>query len=198
MAAVDDQVEYRSGDAMFSFGADLRVRSWNAAAERLTGVPESEAIGRPCWQLLAGALPDGTRTCHATCSNARLAASGWPVRCFNAVIRTAKEPLLVTLSTIAVRNGGEPLLIHLMREAPPPPTPIGDTPAGADREAPRLTPRQSQVFELIGRGAPAKVISDQLGVSEATVRNHIRAILIELRCNSQLAAVARGRVLGIL
>jgi hypothetical protein len=42
-------------------------------------------------------------------------------------------------------------------------------------------------------GVPAKVIAPELGVVEATVRNHIRAILVALGAHSHLGAVANAR-----
>lgn len=197
MAGQEHERQCCSGDAMFVLDEALRVLSWNAAAERLTGTPASQAVGRHCWQLLAGEQPDGTVTCHTRCSPARLALGGWPVRCFDAEVRTGTGRRLMTLSTIVIRENGRRQLIHLMRDATPAPA-NGTAAASDDGDVPRLTPRQAEVFELMAGGVPAKVISRRLGVSEATVRNHIRAILIELRCNSQLAAVARGRLLGIV
>jgi DNA-binding NarL/FixJ family response regulator len=37
------------------------------------------------------------------------------------------------------------------------------------------------------------VIAQRLGIAQVTVRNHIQAILTELRCHSQLEAVAEAR-----
>ena len=68
--------------------------------------------------------------------------------------------------------------------------------AGAEPEPgpeSQLTARQQEVIELIAEGAPAKVIAARLGISPATVRSHIRAILLELGCHSQLEAVAEAR-----
>jgi DNA-binding NarL/FixJ family response regulator len=55
-----------------------------------------------------------------------------------------------------------------------------------------LTARQHEVLELIAEGAPAKVTATRLGVAEVTVRNHIRAILLQLG-HSQLEAFAEAR-----
>jgi DNA-binding NarL/FixJ family response regulator len=67
--------------------------------------------------------------------------------------------------------------------------------AGADVS---LTRRQSEVLALLARGLPAKVIARRLGLAEVTVRNHIQAILAELRCHSQLEAVAEARRRGLV
>jgi PAS domain-containing protein len=34
-----------SGEAVVAFGRDMRVASWNAAAEQLTGIEAGDAIG---------------------------------------------------------------------------------------------------------------------------------------------------------
>jgi len=61
-----------------------------------------------------------------------------------------------------------------------------------------LSPRQREVLELLDRGVRARDIGERLGLSEATVRNHIRALLRRLDCHSQLQAVARARELHLL
>ena len=38
-------------DGVFTVDKDWRVTTFNRAAERITDVPRSEAIGRPCWQV---------------------------------------------------------------------------------------------------------------------------------------------------
>ena len=58
---------------------------------------------------------------------------------------------------------------------------------------PRLTPRQLEILRLLGEGSTARTISSKLGLTEATVRNHIRAVLLELGAHSQLEAVFRAR-----
>jgi DNA-binding NarL/FixJ family response regulator len=42
-------------------------------------------------------------------------------------------------------------------------------------------------------GLPAKAIATRLGITEATVRNHIRALLLALGTHSQLEAIANAR-----
>ena len=56
-----------------------------------------------------------------------------------------------------------------------------------------LSRRQREVLELLDHGVRARDIGVRLGLSEATVRNHIRELLRRLDCHSQLQAVARAR-----
>jgi DNA-binding NarL/FixJ family response regulator len=74
----------------------------------------------------------------------------------------------------------------------------GETVSDGDSESVSLTRRQREVLGLLGQGVQAKVIARRLEISETTVRNHIQAILSELRCHSQLEAVAKARRLGLV
>jgi DNA-binding CsgD family transcriptional regulator len=59
-----------------------------------------------------------------------------------------------------------------------------------------LTPREEQVLADLMAGRAAKSISRSRGISEATVRTHIRSLLAKFGVSSQLAAVALARELG--
>jgi DNA-binding CsgD family transcriptional regulator len=190
------QREIRSGDAVFAFGDDLTIVAWNEATEKLTGIPAGEAVGRPCWEVLAGVDVDGGLICNAGCSGARLAREGWPVAARELSIRTRAGRRKVLLSTIALRDGESSLYFHLLRNG-------GEVADNFKRDAdPKvettLTPRQREVLKLLADGAAAKVVAQRLGISETTVRNHIRSILLELGCHSQLEAVAEARRRGLL
>jgi DNA-binding CsgD family transcriptional regulator len=178
----------RSGDALFAFGSDLDIVSWNKATEELTGVSAEDAIGRPCWEVLRGHDSEGGLVCHPGCSVARLAREGWSVRCQELLIDTPEGPRRVHASTVALDEGLDRLLLHVLipHEVRPP-------------RAPRLlTARQREVLELLAAGMPAKAIATRLGIVEVTVRNHIRAILVALGAHSQLEAIANARRLRLI
>jgi len=190
--------ELRSGDPLFTFDTDLRLLSWNRAAEELTGVPAGDAVGRRCWEILGGRDEAGATVCHAGCSYARLARDGWPVPCHDLTIRTESGRRRVAISTIALRGGERPLFAHVVLAGAEAPDEVPTPPPSTDERAPDLTPRQREILRRLSEGQPAKVIARDLGLAETTVRNHIRAVLLELGCHSQLAAVAKGRRLRIL
>jgi DNA-binding NarL/FixJ family response regulator len=53
-----------------------------------------------------------------------------------------------------------------------------------------LTARESQVLELLARGASSGDIADELSVSANTVRSHVQNILTKLQVHSRLEAAA--------
>jgi DNA-binding CsgD family transcriptional regulator len=187
-------MELRSGEALMGFDRDLRVVVWNDAARELTGVSAGDAIGRDCWEILSAPSPTGEHICHAGCSYARNACDGWEVPTHEIHVKTAAGRRPVLVSTVSMRNSETAVVLNLLREAG---NGAGRVPAG-DAQAPTLTRRQRQVLEKLAEGVPAKVIARQLGLTEITVRNHIRGVLTALGAHSQLEAVARARQLGLL
>jgi PAS domain S-box-containing protein len=180
---------FRSGDALFALEPDLTVVAWNRAAEELTGISADEAIGRQCWELLAGRNEQGALVCHPGCSTARLAGEGWPVSCQDLVIKSREGRRPVELATVAVHDGERALFLHII---------LPNAPESATAAAELLTPRQREVFALLVEGVPAKVIAARLEVTEATIRNHIRAVLVALGAHSQLEAIANARRLQLI
>jgi DNA-binding NarL/FixJ family response regulator len=55
--------------------------------------------------------------------------------------------------------------------------------------APRLTDRELEVLKLVARGLNNRAIAMQLGISENTVKNHVRNILDKLQLHSRMEAV---------
>jgi two-component system nitrate/nitrite response regulator NarL len=53
-----------------------------------------------------------------------------------------------------------------------------------------MTPRETQVLQLLSAGSPPREIAHELGVAEATVRTQVKRLLRKLDVRSQLGAVA--------
>ena len=61
-----------------------------------------------------------------------------------------------------------------------------------------LTPRQSQVLQLLAGGASTEQIATELHLTTETVRNHIRHVLKEIGAHSRLEAVVLARRQGLI
>jgi DNA-binding NarL/FixJ family response regulator len=75
------------------------------------------------------------------------------------------------------------------------------TPFGALEPEPMdepLTPRESEVLELLGQGLSNKMIARQLHISEHTVKFHVSSVYAKLGASSRADAVSRGARRGLI
>jgi DNA-binding NarL/FixJ family response regulator len=61
-----------------------------------------------------------------------------------------------------------------------------------------LTPRESEVLQLLAEGLPNKTIARRLEISEHTVKFHVNAIMSKLGAQSRTEAVVRATQLGLI
>jgi DNA-binding CsgD family transcriptional regulator len=188
-------ISFASGTPIFAVDGELRIVTWNEAAERLPGIPAAAAAGRPCWDVIRGLDDRGNLVCHKGCSRARIVREGRPLPATKLTAHTPGGPRRLALETIAVSEDDRTLFLHVMRDAPQPAAAAGPSPQGPP---PHLTARQQEILLLLAEGRPAKAIASELGLRLTTVRNHISALLRELGAHSQLEAVARARDLALL
>jgi DNA-binding NarL/FixJ family response regulator len=66
---------------------------------------------------------------------------------------------------------------------------LDDVEIGIDEIA-KLTPREREILELIGRGHSNQEIADQLFIELGTVKNHVHSTLQKLNVNSRVDAAA--------
>jgi len=73
--------------------------------------------------------------------------------------------------------------------------PAGD---GGANSQPLLTPRQSEVLDLLCQGLSNKLIGRRLNLSENTVRGHVQAVLAALQVSSRSEAGFAARQRGLV
>jgi len=165
--------------------SEHRILLWNRGAERLLGRRASDVIGRRCHEVLAGRDPFGNRACHIACAPCAMLRAGERVRTFEITVPTpgGTNCSLRISTTVVRREKWADLIVHTFESAE---TPLKVAATGE----PPLTPRQRDVLRLIAAGLQNKEIATELGLSLATVRNHVHAILDTLGLHSKLEAVA--------
>ena len=62
----------------------------------------------------------------------------------------------------------------------------------------RISPRELEVLELMRRGLSNQDVSKVLGISEHTVKSHVKALLVKLDAADRAEAVATGFMKGLL
>jgi len=86
-------------DGVFTVDLDWRIRTFNRAAERITGVSRADAIGRPCWEVFKASI------CERGCALRRTLSTGEPVINATAeIISIAGERIPIRLSTALLRD----------------------------------------------------------------------------------------------
>ena len=89
-------------------------------------------------------------------------------------------------------RGGKYLPAEVLGSDEPTATP----PAGATPESLALSPRQLEVLKRIAQGKPNKIICDELGLAERTVKAHVTEVLrawgVSSRTQAALAAARMG------
>ena len=192
---------------------------WNRAAERLLGRPTNQVLGRRCYDVLGGKDVFGNRYCHENCSVVSMTRKGEAVQGFEIVLGSSPKQEQNINVTILKIPGSRPelfTLVHILQpidrsvrltralerlgasragNTTPTTTNEGWEPVAAPApvslpKAPPLTDREKEILRWVAAGLQNKEIAHKLGISLATVRNHIHNILEKLDVHSKLEAVS--------
>jgi DNA-binding CsgD family transcriptional regulator len=190
---------------------------WNRAAERLLGRPTHQVLGRRCYDVLGGRDVFGNRFCHENCSVVSMTRKGEPVQGFEIVLGASpKQEQAINVSILKIPGSRPELftLVHVLQSIDRPgrltralerlgaqrpvastTPPDGWEPVAAPApvsipKAPPLTDREKEILRWVAAGLQNKEIAHKLGISLATVRNHIHNILEKLDVHSKLEAVS--------
>ncbi len=210
----------RSADGVFAVDSDQQVISWSSAAEELTGQRAEDVIGKPCYEIVAGTDYQGQIFCRRNCPTIRSARRGQAVPNFDLACNRNGEETWLNVSIIPVPSSdmGEAMAIHLIRDvsqrrraerlAQSAIDTVNQYTSGSPNAnaiahphpvpGPALTAREIEVLRLLTKGLPTKLLADELGLSPATVRNHIQRLLPKLGVHSRLEAVAYAARHGLI
>jgi len=86
-------------DGVFTVDLDWRIISFNRAAERITGVPREDAIGRPCFEVFRA------NVCETGCVLRDTIQTGKPIENMPVhIIRADKRRIPISVSTTLLRD----------------------------------------------------------------------------------------------
>jgi DNA-binding CsgD family transcriptional regulator len=177
-----------------------RITFWNKGAARVLGRSAAEALGASCHEVLQGRDVFGNRFCHPHCSVSTALRHRESVCGFDmAALDGGGRPLPLHVAILSI-PGSRPELfaaVHILqvaRDVAQPGQVPEVRPAQAERRSipasPPLTLREEQVLDWIAAGLQNKEIAHRLGISPATVRNHVHSVLEKLGVHSKLEAIS--------
>ena len=208
-----------TADGVFVVDARQRIIFWGPTAERLTGRGADQALGRPCYEVVAGRDTRNHRFCRRNCPVVVNARRGRPTSDYDVLCPAADgtEKWLNISIVILKRPGHETLVVHFCRDvterrrledfarqaaallretARNMPIAAGaDVPAGPP---PQLSPRETEILRLLACGLTTREMAEALSLSPTTVRNHINRVLTKLGVNSRLQAVVYASQLRLI
>lgn len=101
------------------------------------------------------------------------------------VKRDAAEKLLHALQEI--QHGGAPMSAHIARQV----VQFFHRSEAPAAESERLSPRESEILNLLVQGLILKEVADQLGIGLETVRTHVNHIYLKLHVRSRTEAIVK-------
>jgi DNA-binding CsgD family transcriptional regulator len=166
------------GFPAFVVDLDRRVRWQNAAGIRTFG----DMRGRLDASIIA---PEDVPRAREAFARKQMGAAHTELEL--TVVRADSTRVRVAVSSVPLRGADNAMigsfgLVKVLAEAGP-----------AAASAPKLTPRQCQTLTLLAAGYSTSQMAEVMGISNETVRNHVKRLLRRLEARSRIEAVAKGR-----
>ena len=98
-AGVTEIILESISDGVFTVSHEWRITSFNRAAEEITGIPRSEAIGRFCWEVFRSNMCEGDCALRRTMKEGRSYVSTSTY-----IINSKKKRIPINASTALLRN----------------------------------------------------------------------------------------------
>ena len=201
-----------SRDGLYSVDSRQRIRLWSESAAELLGVSAEQAIGRHCYDVLAGADASNARHCRLNCPAITNARRGRGTPDFDLKVSTLSGGRRIVNVSVLVLGNSEPtdtFTLHLFRDvtrrrhvdsvARSVSTRVqarGNPPEACLLKP--LTPRQLEVLRLLAAGFKASEAAEAMGISQTTVRNHIHAAMKRLGAHTRLEALSAAAQVGLI
>lgn len=201
-----------SAEAIIAVDDRGTVISWNDAATKLLGRSAAEAIGRPCHEVMQGITPSGRHLCGPDCPVQASCRELRAPRRFEMIVRhpDGNELWLEATTCIVIDDDDRAVAIHILAEsvAARRLTDLaesvvrrvskGRTEPTAEADSRIATRRELDVLRLLAEGLSTAQIASRLGLSRATVRNHVQNVLLKLDAHSRAEAVVLAVKSGLV
>lgn len=180
--AVIDQLESTPAQLNLIEPDAQDVLLWDLGWDAESGLAALADLGEPGAPVLALAPGDDA---------GEAARAAWQAGAQGVLLRTVNLPMLLA-GLRAVAAGltvWDPALAEQI---------LPDTRDAGDLPVDPLTPRETEVLQLLAQGLPNKEIARRLVVSDHTVKFHVNAILTKFQAQSRTEAVVRATRAGLV
>jgi PAS domain S-box-containing protein len=204
-----------TADAAFAVDEQGIIRSWNRAAEKLFGYPNSSVLNKPCAQLFQGRGALGNSVCQEDCAVLTCFPGAHPENYDLEVKSRSGHRLWVNVSIIEFRDPRLKvrLHIHLARDittrkkreesvekvlgaakdlitlAPERPSIAPVSP---------LTAQEKRVLKILSEGKSPAESARLLNITDRTLRNHLHHANQKLGTKNRLEAVIHAVRRGLI
>jgi DNA-binding CsgD family transcriptional regulator len=152
-------------------------------------------MGRPCHEVVQGVTPGGRHLCGPNCpvqvSCRELRA---PHR-FEMIVRhpDGSDLWLEATTFVVIDQDDRGVVVHMLAESVSQGKPEASVP-----DSRIATRRELDVLAMLAEGLSTAEIASGLGLSSATVRNHVQNLLFKLGAHSRAEAVIVGLKSGLV
>ncbi|MCW8855401.1 MAG: LuxR C-terminal-related transcriptional regulator [Gammaproteobacteria bacterium] len=198
-----------TADAVFGIDGNRHVRFWNKGCEKLLGFSSQRAIGRSCAELLCGEDLQGNKVCGPQCSIAEFFDVQTPNSNFDLVLKPeSSTPVIVNVGSYYTgksdqKNNNDVCVFHSMRQVNCHQLirRLSNDSCTAEKDNEKihkLSKREYEILRLLPSGVVTRDMADQLDISPATVRNHVKNIFAKLEVRSRAEAITYAMHQGII
>lgn len=211
-----------TSDGVIAIDEDQHVVFCNNAAERIFKASESEIVGEHCFELVGGRDECGRLHCRRHCRVMAMAERDQTVPTYDVRAQVDdNHAVWLSVSTILIPPQWRHLsvLFHVVRDVSRQKQierDVGQLLSCAQRlmliqqegesgsdltacpSAVGLTNREKEVLCVLASGTSTTNTARELGISPATVRNHVQSILTKFGVHTRLEAVTLAMRNGVL
>ncbi len=196
-------------DAVFGIDKNQQVQFWNKGCETMLGVSRQQALGRPCAEVVCGEDFQGNKVCGVDCPIAKFFDHKVPNCDFDLVLKSTEgKPFIVNVGSYytndsSLKTKDNVVVFHSMRRLSCHKFIQRLSSSSCfvehdNKKVHKLSKREYEVLRLLSKGIATKNIADQLGISSATVRNHLKNIYTKLEVHNRAEAVSYAMHHGVI
>lgn len=201
-----------SAEALVAIDDRGTIVFWNDAATNLLGRNATQAMGRPCHEVMQGLTPGGGHLCGPNCAIAESCRRLRAPRRFEMVVHhpDGADLWLEVITCIVLDEDDRPVTVHIIGESVSARrlTDLAETvvrrvsggglPPELLESEQVLTRREHDVLVLLAQGVSTAQIAQRLRVASATVRNHVQNLFLKLGAHSRAEAVVLAVKSGLV